>query len=432
MRRDIVHEGASQLTYEIREIVQIARIVESKGQRISWENIGDPLQKGEKIAPWIIEKVKNIVSDSISYGYTDSQGDLNTREFIAKELNDRGDLTVTKDDIIFFNGLGDAISKVYGFLKREARIIGPSPAYSTHSSAESAHSGYEHLTYPLNPDNGWYPDLVELENRVKYNDSITGILIINPDNPTGAVYPESILKSIVDIAEKYDLFIICDETYANVTFPDTSWTYLSSVIKKVPAISMRSLSKEVPWPGSRCGWIEVYNRDMDSEFSTYIDTLISAKRLEVCSTTQPQLVLPEILGDPRYKDHLKERALKLSRRADESWELLSKIDGIKCVKPGGGLYMTVVFEKLPSDGKLHIEDRALREYIESVTVGVPDDKRFVYYLLGSTGICVVPLSGFYSKHKGFRFTLLEEDDEKRLWTYNALSKAIHDYINKLY
>lgn len=431
MRREIVHEGASKLTYEIREIVQIARVVKSKGQNIFWENIGDPIQKGEKVAPWIIDKVRNVVSDSTSYSYTDSQGDLHTRDFIAGEINNRGDITVTGNDIVFFNGLGDAIGKVYGFLKREARIIGPSPAYSTHSSAESAHSGYEHLTYPLDPDNRWYPDVEELENKVKYNDSITGILIINPDNPTGAVYPESILKSIVAIAEKYDLFIICDETYANVTFPDTKWTFLSSVIKKVPAISMRSLSKELPWPGSRCGWIEVYNRNEDIEFSTYIDSIISAKRLEVCSTTQPQLVLPEIMGDPRYKSHLMERALKLSNRANECWEYLSHIKGIKCVKPGGGLYMTVVFDSLPPDGFLKISDKNIREYIESVVAGVPDDKRFVYYLLGATGICVVPLSGFYSKHKGFRFTLLEENDERRLWIYKTLSQSIHDYINKL-
>ena len=432
MRRDIVHEGASQLTYEIREIVKVARQVENLGQEIFWENIGDPLQKGEKIIPWIKDKVIDTVSMSSSYGYTDSQGDLDTRRFIKDEVNSRGDLTITNNDIIFFNGLGDAISKVYGFLKREARIIGPSPAYSTHSSAESAHSGYEHLTYPLDPENNWYPNLEELENRVKYNDSITGILIINPDNPTGAVYPKEILASIVDIAEKYDLFIICDETYANVTFPNTTWTFLSSVIKKVPGISMRSLSKEVPWPGSRCGWIEVYNRNEDKEFNSYIESIISAKRLEVCSTTQPQMVLPKILGDSRYKDHLRKRALMLSDRAGEAWDLLSKIDGIKCIKPRGGLYMTVVFDNLPGDGRLEIKNESLRLYIESLIEDVPRDKRFVYYLLASSGICVVPLSGFYSELKGFRFTLLENSDEKRDWIYKTIAQSIHDYINKLY
>ncbi|MGL1893565.1 MAG: pyridoxal phosphate-dependent aminotransferase [Spirochaetaceae bacterium] len=431
MRRTILHEGASQLTYEIREIVKIARVIESKGQSISWENIGDPLQKGETVAPWIIEEVTKVASESISYGYTDSQGDLDTREFIAKEINNRADdVTVGMDDIVFFNGLGDAISKVYSYLKREARILGPSPAYSTHSSAEAAHSGYEHLTYKLDPNNSWYPDLEDLENKVKYNDSIAGLLIINPDNPTGAVYTKEILKSMVDIAQKYDLFIICDETYANVTFPGSHWTFLSSVIKKVPAMSMRSLSKELPWPGARCGWIEVYNRDVDEEFNLYIESIISAKRLEVCSTTLPQLVLPKIMGDSRYPQHILDRSKKFSDRADEAWNLLSKIKGINCVKPKGALYMTVLFDSLPEESTLDIKDNGIKNYIEAAVRGIKADKRFVYYLLAATGICVVPISGFYSDLQGFRFTLLEENDDKRAWIYKTLAESIFQYLKK--
>ncbi len=431
MRREIVHEGAERLTYEIREIVQIARVVESKGKEIFWENIGDPVLKGEEIVPWIKEIVEDAASKSISYGYTDSQGDLKTRKFIADDVNSRGGINIGMDDVIFFNGLGDAISKVYNYLKREARVIGPSPAYSTHSSAESAHSGYEHLTYKLDPDNNWFPDLEDLENKVKYNDSITGILIINPDNPTGAVYSEDMLKAIVDIAEKYDLFLICDETYANVTFPGTTWTFLSSVIKKVPAMSMRSLSKELPWPGSRCGWIEVYNKKIDPEFNTYIESIISSKRLEVCSTTLPQLVLPAIIGDKRYPQHIKNRAKKFSDRADEAWTQLSGIKGINFVKPKGALYVTVLFESLPEDGTLEIEDNSIRSYVEDAVKGVRADKRFVYYLLGSKGICVVPLTGFYSNLQGFRFTLLEDDDKKRAWIYKTVAESIKEYINGL-
>lgn len=429
MRRGIVHEGANQLTYEIREIVKVASQIESLGQDIHWENIGDPIQKGEQIEPWILDKVVEVTSESFSYGYTHSQGDINTREFIADNINSRDDLEITSEDIVFFNGLGDAINKLYSFLKREARVIGPSPAYSTHSSAEAAHSGYDHLTYKLDPDNNWLPDIADLENKIRYNDSISGILIINPDNPTGAVYSEEILKSIVSIAEKYNLFIICDETYANVTFPGVKWTYLSSVIGTVPGISLRSLSKEFPWPGSRCGWIEVYNRDKDNDFNTYIDSIINAKRLEVCSTTQPQLVLPKVLGDKRYKEHLLKRASRLSDRADQAWDLLSGIEGIRTVKPKGGLYMTVIFDKLPESGTLEIKDRSIKGFVENIIKDVAPDKRFAYYLLGATGICVVPLTGFYSDLAGFRFTLLEHDDDKRLWIYTSLAESIKSYLD---
>ncbi|MBN2618938.1 MAG: pyridoxal phosphate-dependent aminotransferase [Spirochaetales bacterium] len=431
MRRSIVHEGAGKLTYEIREIVKIARKVSSLGQEVVWENIGDPVQKGEIVSSWIRDKVSERAQDSLSFGYTDSQGHLETRSFLSEIVNKRGTTKITMDDIIFFNGLGDAISKVYNYLKREARILGPSPAYSTHSSAEAAHSGYEHLTYSLDPKNNWFPDLEEMENKIKYNDSIAGILIINPDNPTGAVYPKWILESIVNLAEKYDLFIICDETYANVTFPNTEWTFLSDVIKNVPAISMRSLSKELPWPGARCGWAEVYNRHIDTEFSTYIDSIINAKRLEVCSTTLPQIVLPEILGDERYTTHLKVRANKFSNRADHAWKYFSKINGITSIKPSGGLYMTVIFNELSNQGVLQIKNQSVKSYIEEAVIGVPDDKRFVYYLLGATGICVVPLSGFYSGLKGFRFTLLEDDDDKRDWIYKTLAQSVQDYLNEI-
>ena len=94
------------------------------------------------------------------------------REFLSGQVNARGGARVTPEDIVFFNGLGDAVAKVYGFLSREARVLGPSPAYSTHSSAEAAHSGYGHVTYALDPYNGWMPDLDDIRNKVKYNDSI--------------------------------------------------------------------------------------------------------------------------------------------------------------------------------------------------------------------------------------------------------------------
>lgn len=428
MRKEIVHENAGKLVYEIREIVQVARKIESMGQAIHWENIGDPIHKGEPMAPWILDKVSEVILDSRSYGYTDSQGDLEARRFIAESVNNRDSLNINKDDVIFFNGLGDAINKIYSCLKREARVIGPSPAYSTHSSAEAAHSGYEHLTYKSDPHNNWLPDIEDLENKVKYNDSITGILIINPDNPTGSVYSEEILRSIVAIAKKYNLFIISDETYANVTFPGVKWTFLSSVIGDVPGISMRSLSKEFPWPGSRCGWIEVYNRGTDRSFSNYIDSIVAAKRVEVCSTTQPQLVLPKVMGDIRYSDHLESRARTLSNRADEAFNALEGIDGISYVKPKGSLYYTVFFKELPDKGKLEIHDDGIREYVEGLVKDVPKDKRFVYYLLGATGICVVPLSGFYSNLNGFRFTLLEHDNETRRWIYKSIADAVRSYL----
>jgi alanine-synthesizing transaminase len=430
MRRDIVHEGSEQLTYEIREIVAVADVLRKLGMQITWENIGDPIQKGEKLPQWIKDIVVDLVSDDRTYAYVATQGVLETREFLASEVNKRGGYQITRDDIIFFNGLGDAVAKVFSFMKREARVIGPSPAYSTHSSAEAAHSGYDHLTYELDPKNHWLPNLDDLENKIRYNDSIAGILIINPDNPTGAVYPREILEQMVDIARRYKVFMICDEIYGNLVYDTHTTASLSEVIEEVPGMALRGISKEVPWPGSRCGWIEVFNQDK-LNFKRYVKSLLNAKMLEVCSTSLPQYAIPRILGDPRYQENLERRRAMYASRAAEAWKVFSDIDGVIVNQPQGAFYMTVLFEDhvLNDRQTLPIQDLKVRRFIEDKIKGVENDKRFVYYLLGATGICVVPLTGFCCRKKGFRLTLLEMDDEKRRWTWHKIAESIKSYLD---
>ncbi|RKY11289.1 MAG: aminotransferase [Planctomycetota bacterium] len=430
MRRDIVHEGARQLTYEIREIVAVAHRLQALGVEITWENIGDPVQKGERIPQWIKDIMVKLVSEDTTYGYVATQGIPDTRRFLAEEVNKRGGCRVTMDDIVFFNGLGDAVAKIFGFLRREARVIGPSPAYSTHSSAEAAHSGYEHLTYELNPAKNWMPDLDDLDNKIKYNDSIAGMLLINPDNPTGAVYPRRLLEQIVDIAKRHKVFIMCDEIYTHIVYNGAETAHLSEVIGDVPGIALRGISKELPWPGARCGWLEVFNQDKYPAFRQYIQSLINAKMLEVCSTSLPQFAIPLIIGDVRYLEHLTARRDMFEARANEAWEILSKVEGTIVVKPQGAFYMTVLFADGVLNNRQHlpIADSKVARFITDSVRDVPIDKRFVYYLLGATGVCVVPLTGFCCDKKGFRVTLLETDDEKRRWTWHTIAENIQKYL----
>ncbi|MBW2503312.1 MAG: pyridoxal phosphate-dependent aminotransferase, partial [Deltaproteobacteria bacterium] len=306
MRNNIVHIGAGELTYEIRAIVEIADKLKSLGIKTNMENIGDPIAKGEKIPSWMKEIIADLVMKDCTYGYCATKGVPETRAFLADLTNRRGKTHVSVDDIIFFNGLGDAIQKVYGLLKREARVIGPTPTYSTHSSGEAAHAGQKPVCYKLDPDNNWYPDMDDLRLSIKYNPAISGILIINPDNPTGAVWPERILKEMVAIAKEFDLFIIADEIYQNLVYNGESTKPISDLVGDVPAISMKGISKEVPWPGSRCGWIEVYNREKDPVFKRYIQSIVDSKMVEVCSTTLPQKAIPPILSHPEYQGWLDE------------------------------------------------------------------------------------------------------------------------------
>ncbi len=285
MRTDIVHIGAGELTYEIRNIVSVGEKLQELGRKTYWENIGDPVAKGERIPAWMKEIVAELVMEDATYGYSPTRGMLETRQFIAERRNRRGGAQISANDILFFNGLGDAITKVFGFLRSTARVVVPTPSYTTHSSAEAAHAGDRPVTYILDPENNWYPDLDDLEKRIKYNPAVAGILIINPDNPTGAVYPEAILRGMIELARRYDLFIICDEVYHNIVYNGKKTVPISDIVGEVPAIAMRGISKEMPWPGSRCGWIEVYNGHRDPMFEKYVQSILNSKMVEVCSTT---------------------------------------------------------------------------------------------------------------------------------------------------
>ncbi len=429
MRTSIVHPGADNLRYEIRQIVEVAKAIEAAGQPIRWENIGDPVAKGERPPAWIKEIVGQVAQDDLSFAYSPTKGLDDTRAYIANERNLEGGIQITADDILFFNGLGDAISTIYGALHPAARVIGPNPAYPTHSSAEAAHAGAPHITYRLDPQNGWKPDLADLESKVAANPQIAAILIINPDNPTGFVYPQDTLAAIVDIARRYGLFLISDEIYSNLAYPGSDMRKLASVIGQVPAIAMRGISKEFPWPGARCGWIEIYNRDQDADFDRFARSLLETKMLEVCATTLPQRVLPQVMGNPRYYPYLEQRVGAYDRRAKRAAELLSSIPEITIHPARGAFYMTAVFQHgaLNLAQSLPASDSA--SAIIAPHLGAALDQRFVLHLLAATGICVVPLStGFNSDLQGFRFTLLEADEAKFEAVLTDLAAALRGYL----
>ncbi len=433
MRTNIVHIGAEELNYEIRQIVDIAHKVEQlSGQNIYWENIGDPVQKGESIPEWIKEIVGQAVQENSTYAYSPTHGLLQTREFLAAQSNAKGGAQVQPDDIIFFNGLGDAVNKIYYLLRREARVIGPSPAYPTHSSAEAAHAGHQPITYRLLPENGWLPDLDELRLKVKYNESISGIMIINPDNPTGVVFPKEVVYEMVKIAKEYGLFIVADEIYTNMVYNKLeNHTPISCVVDDVPAISLKGISKELPWPGARCGWIEIYNRTKDANFQKYIDSIINAKMLEVCSTTLPQKVIPDLLSHAKYNEWQKTRNSFFQKRSNQIKEIFADCHGVLVNPPNGAFYVSVVFkQKISNHMRLKIKNPVISEYIHSLLTNQQQaDFSFVYQLLGAKNICVVPLTSFVTDLQGFRCTILERDDEKFEYIYRTLVDAIQEFLS---
>jgi aspartate/methionine/tyrosine aminotransferase len=201
----------------------------------------------------------------------------------------------------------------------------------------------------------------------------------------------------------------------------------------VPAINMRGISKEMPWPGSRCGWIEVYNGHHDPMFEKYVNSILNAKMVEVCSTTLPQKVLPAIVTHPEYKGYLAERVARYERASNIAYETLKDIDGLIVNRTNGAFYMSVAFEEgvLNDKQSLAIENKDVRAQVEELVAkpGTSLDKRFVYYLLGATGVCVVPLSSFATELQGFRVTLLERDEAKFRMIFGMIADGIKRYIN---
>ncbi len=432
MRQLLLRPGAEELNYEIRGIVKKARQIEALGYSMTWENIGDPIQKSNQVPDWMKAIIAELLKEDKTYGYADSKGVLETRKFLANLNNEKGGTQISAEDILFFNGLGDAIAKLYQFLIPTARIIGPSPAYSTHSSAEAAHANSAPITYKLDPDNQWLPDMEDLYLKVKYNPSIVGILIINPDNPTGMVYPKEVLEGFVKIAEEFNLLLIADEIYQNITYNGIKAVALAEVIGDRPAISLKGVSKEFPWPGARCGWMEFYNREASLEFSKLCQTLENAKMIEVCSTILPQLAIPKIMSHPDYHDYREKANEQIGKRSDWMREILGDIPGIKFNPTQGAFYNTIVFDEklLTPNQSLLIDDENLKILLESWLndADMPLDKRFVYYLLAAERICVVPISSFCSDLRGFRVTLLEENEEVFKDTFRRLGRAIERYL----
>lgn len=194
---------------------------------------------------------------------------------------------------------------------------------------------------------------------------------------------------------------------------------------------MKGISKELPWPGARCGWMEYYNRERDDDFRRYCAALDNAKMIEVCSTKLPQMAIPRILGDPRFREYRDKTNDRIGRRSRIIADLLRSVPELTFNETFGAFYNTIIFRDgvLRSNQQMNIDNPAIRRLVEEwVDQTIPLDKRFVYYLLGAKGVCVVPISSFCSELQGFRVTLLEENEAFLTQTFTAIRDGIVEYL----
>lgn len=438
MRRPVFNANTDRLTYGIREMVELAARVASLDPAFTLigENIGDPVAKG-----WEVPKfVKHIVTDLVAarnsqvYGYTHSRGRIATRQWVAdyaRRFSPRSRLD--GEHVVFTNGLGGAISIFYRMLKPGARIIQPRPGYPAHSSTERFAAGAASIGYRLDPANRWYPDLEHLERQIRRYPEVAGILLINPNNPTGAVYDAPVLEAIIRLAEKYQLMLISDEVYFRLVYNNCRYVHVTELAGwRVPLVIMRGMSKDVPWPGARCGWMEFHNTDLDADFASFFESIKRPLMLEVCSTALPQAALPLIYDHPEYDRWIARYTAELACNGNAIFRILGRTPGLRVCPIQGAFYMMALFDPkaLKARQTLPIARAAVRAFIRKAAAEQtpPLDKQFAYYLLAATGICVVPASDFESPYPGFRITTLDRNPSRRNRVYRSLSAAVQRYL----
>lgn len=435
MKTLINPERAALFKYDIRALAVIADKLKALGVNVwAWENIGDPIKQGHTIPEWIKEIVKKTAEKNSNWGYSPTEGLDEAREFIVAERKSQG-IILEKSDIVFTSGLGHAINMLYQvMLGSGRRVIHPSPTYPAHSSSESFFAGAAPILYACRAENNWQPDLNDLEKTIKQHPAIGFILTIFPNNPTSVCYSDEILEGIANLARRYDLGIISDETYLRLLYKNQTQTAMAKIMapgKPFPLIVMRSLSKDVPWPGGRAGWLEFYNLDHDKNFSELEETIKQGLRVQVCSTTMVQAALPLIYGDPRYEPYLTGFIAKLEEQSRYISTALNTIKGIHCVPGQGAFYLAAVFKDgiLKPKQTLPITNAKVKEYIETLTAdpNLPLDKRFAFYLMAAKGIFLTPLTSFEGPF-GFRVTTLKTDLTETKKVYAEIKSAIEEYL----
>jgi len=439
MRHSLATHRVQFMKYQIREVVDVARHIQTLDptMNIEWENIGDPIAKSWHVPQFfkqiLVDQIEQ--ADDKAFGYSHSRGIPATRAWIASHINTLAPgASLDPEHIVFTNGLGSAIGMMYEMFAPEARIILPTPGYPTHISMESSSSDAPPLLYQLDPNHDWAPDTDDIEAQIIAHPDIVGILVINPNNPTGAVYSKETIEKIVLLAERYQLMILSDEVYFRMVYNGTIHTQISEIANgRVPLLVMRGMSKDVPWPGGRCGWIEFYNVGIDAMFDAYVSAFKQRILMEICATSLPQFIVGAVYDHPEYPAWLSSYNTELEKNGNMIADVLSQTKGLRVNRTNGAFYMMPLFESgvLNDRQTLSIENDAVRAFIEQKVnePGVALDQRFTYYLLGATGICVVPATGFYSNEYGFRLTTLERDDTKRASIYSRLSDAIETYLN---
>lgn len=358
--------------------------MEAQGDKILKLNIGNPAYFGFKAPDNVIEVMKNALIHT--EGYSDSKGIMDSRSAIVEYCTKKGIANVTEGDIYTGNGVSELITlSLQGLLDTGDEILVPSPDYPLWTASVTL-AGGRAVHYYCDEKAHWYPDIDDIEKKI--TNRTKGIVVINPNNPTGVLYPKEILEKIVDVARRHELIIFADEIYDRLVMDGKEHTAIASLAPDLFTISFNGLSKSHLIAGYRCGWMCLCGDK--KKVRDYIEgiNLLSAMRL--CSNVPAQAVIPLALSDSSVAKEITSKGGRIYEQREYIVNRLNAIDGVTAVKPDAAFY---VFPKL--DDKF----------------GIIDDEKFALDFLKEQKILVTHGGGFHmATPDHFRIVYLPEID----------------------
>jgi tyrosine/nicotianamine family aminotransferase len=368
------------VSYAIREVVVPAKKLEKKGNKILHLNIGDP-NKYDFDTPQHMKDALYEASKQGHNGYSPSEGYLELREAIVEREKKRNNISYDAEEICITTGVTESLQILLeASLDPNDEILIPGPTYPQYNLIAQVNDALP-IEYRCIEEEGWQPDIDDIRKKISNKTKI--IVVINPNNPTGALYSKKVIKEIIDIAGEYDIPIASDEIYDDLTFNEKQIA-TASLTKDVPVITFNGFSKVYLVPGWRIGYILFHH---NNELDEIHDAFMRIARSRLCSNSVCQQACITALKGPQ--NHIKEVNDKLRKRRDFSFKRLNEIPGISTAKPDGAFY---IFPK-----------------IEAMNKGIwKNDKEFVLDLLHQTHVLVVHGSGFckvYGKNH-FRAVIL--------------------------
>ena len=394
----------SNVCYDIRgPIMDRARQMEEDGQKIIKLNIGNLAVFGfdapEEIQQDMIRNLPN------SAGYSDSKGIFGARKAVMHETQRQGIKGVSLEDIYLGNGASELIvMATNGLLDDGDELLLPAPDYPLWTAAVSL-SGGTPVHYLCDEANGWMPDIEDI--RKKITPHTKGIVVINPNNPTGVLYTNALLQQIIDLAREHGLVIFADEVYDKVLYDGVKHTPIASLSSDVLTLTFNSLSKSYRSCGYRAGWLIVSGDKKPA--ADYIEGLNMLSNMRLCANVPGQWAIQTALGGYQSINDLVGDGGRLRKQRDLAYELITAIPGVTCVKPHAALYL---FPRL--DPKVY---------------PIKDDQQFFLEMLQETKVMLVQGTGFnWPNPDHFRVVFLPHEDELRE-AIARMAKFLENYRN---